>query len=475
MKLYEQLGENISTRISDGFYQAGDKLPSIRSMSQEHGVSISTVQEAYRLLEREGWIESRYKSGFYVVERAKSAPKVDSESQPIPRPMEVTQWTLVMDLLGAHDDPSLMSLGMGTPDVSSPTLKPLFRKISDIAKKSELTTFGYDSLNGTVELRREIARLSVNSGCRVHEDEVIVTTGCQEALACAMRVLSTPGDIVAVDSPSFYGSMQTIEALGLKVMEIPTHPETGISLDALELALEQWPIKVLLLVPTYNNPLGYSMPNDRKKKLYQLAQSYDLTIVEDDIYGDLYYQYPRPKALKSYDVDGRVFVCSSFTKTLAPGMRLGWMIPGRKSQQALQMKYFSTASTSILPQLAVAEFIASGGYERHLRKMRAQYRQNREIMIGMVERYFPEGTKVSYPNGGFLMWVEFPAGLDSVELKKLALFDKISIAPGVLFSASGKYRNCMRLNYSRKFDEKREKAIERVGQLAKQLLEKEED
>lgn len=470
MKLYEQLSDAISTRINEGLYQAGDKLPSIRAMSENYGVSISTVQEAYRLLEREGRVESRFKSGFYVLGRANTAPRVDDISQPIPRPLEVTQWSLVMDLLGVDERPHLTSLGIGTPDLSSSTLKPLFRLIGECAKSPDLSAFGYDGLSGTETLRKQIARLGIDSGCRWHPSDIIVTTGCQEALACAMRVLTQPGDVVAVDSPSFYGSMQTIEALGLKVMEIPTHPKTGISLEALELALEQWPIKVLQLIPSFNNPLGYNMPDERKSDLYRLAQKYDITIIEDDIYGDIYYHYPRPRSLKSFDTDGRVFFCSSFTKTLAPGLRLGWMVPGRSQDKALQMKYFSTASTSILTQLAVAEFVAEGGYERHLRKMRAQYRHHKDIIIELIERYFPEGTKVSDPEGGFLLWVEFPEHLDSVELKRLALAHDISIAPGVLFSASGKYRNCIRMNYSKKITEETEQAINTVGQLVKTLL-----
>lgn len=470
MNLYEQVSQQLQTRISEGYYQVGDKLPSIRATSEDFGVSISTVQEAYRLLEESGSVESRPKSGYYVLSRAQTQPNLPDISRPLQRPLEVSQWELVVDLLCSHEKVNQVSLGVGVPDMSSPTLKPLLRLQGDMAKQGDIYSLSYDSLKGTDELRLQIARLSVDNGCRLHPDDIVVTTGCQEALACAMRVATQPGDVVAVDSPSFYGSMQSIEALGLKALEIPTHPETGISLEALELALDQWPIKVLQLIPVCNNPLGYTMPEDRKKALYRLAQRYDLTIIEDDIYGDLYYQQPRPRSLKSYDTDGRVVLCSSFTKTLAPGLRLGWIVPGRYRDLVLHMKYVSTASTARLPQLAVAEFIAQGGYEKHVRKMRHQYRHNRDRMIDMIHRYFPQDCKISYPQGSFLLWVELAVGFDSVELNRRLMPQGVSIAPGVLFSASGKYRNCIRLNYAKPITAEIEAAVKLVGDTAKILL-----
>ncbi|MEH6625918.1 MAG: PLP-dependent aminotransferase family protein [Motiliproteus sp.] len=469
MKLYEQLCNELSSRIQQGYYQAGDKLPSIRMMSQEHGVSISTVQEAYRLLEANGLAESRPKSGYYV-QRKTASPTLPEISRPVQRPLEVSQWELVLELLDSHEREGLVALGRGMPDVSATTLKPLLKILSDLNRHSDLRSLSYDNLRGSDELRLQIARLCVDSGCRLHPDDIVVTTGCQEALSCSMRVVTQPGDVVAVDSPSFYGSMQTIKALGLKALEIPTHPETGVSLEALELALEQWPVKAIQVTPICNNPLGYTMPDDRKQRLLALAQQYDLPIIEDDIYGDLAYQYPRPRTIKSYDDDGRVMLCSSVSKTLAPGLRVGWVAPGRYGDLLLHMKYVSTASTATLPQRAVAEFIAQGGYERHLRKMRAQYQRGRDRMIEWIERYFPTATRISYPQGGFLLWVELPEGFDSVKLNKKLLQLGIGIAPGVLFSASGKYRNCFRINYTDVAGDEVQSAVKIIGEQAAKML-----
>ncbi|MGB0466632.1 MAG: PLP-dependent aminotransferase family protein [Pontibacterium sp.] len=468
MKLYEQICNDLQQRIEQGLYAGGDKLPSIRALSHEYSVSVTTVQEAYRQLEDRGFSEPRPKSGNFVRQRM-TTPPMPEVSPPARRPLEVSQWEHVLDMLGAENS-ATFSLGHAMPDLSSPTLKPLMRLWADQTRRSDMRGLEYDSLRGTLELRQQIARLALNSGCHLHPDDLIITTGCQEALSCALRAITQPGDVVAVDSPCFYGAMQAIKAQGLKVMEIPTHPETGISIEALELAMEQWPIKVIIVTPTCNNPLGYTMPDDRKQALYQLAQRYDIAIIEDDIYGDLAYAYPRPRTVKSFDDDGRVLLCSSFSKTLAPGLREGWIAPGRYREQVIHNKFVATAASSTMPQLAVAEFIARGEYDRHLRRMRAQYQRNREQMITWLEQHLPQGVRISYPQGGYLLWLALPDQIDCVELNKTLGEYNLSIAPGVLFSASGKYRNCMRLNFTRGLEARTKEALEILVKEVKKKL-----
>lgn len=469
MKLYERLANELQQRMTSGLYPAGHRLPSIREMSVERGVSISTVQEAYRRLEEQGLVESRPKSGYFV--RARQATSaLPQASRPAQRPIEVSQWADVLELLSGNEDKSVLALGRGVPEHGVPTLEPLMRELARINRAADMRGMEYDGLAGTRRLREQIVRLMTDSGCEQHPDDIIITSGCQEALSIAMRAITRPGDVVAVDSPSFYGSMQIIRAFGLKVMEIPTDPETGISLEALELALEQWPISALQLTPTCNNPLGYTMPEDRKRKLVALAQRFDLAIIEDDIYGDLSFQYPRPRAIKSFDTDGRVLLCSSFSKTTAPGMRVGWVAPGRYRDRVLHTKYVSTGATAVTPQLAVAEFVARGDYERHLRRVRPMYRRGRDAMLDWVSRHFPAGTRISYPQGGFLLWVELPGELDTLLLNKRLPALGMRIAPGVLFSASGKYRNCLRLNYASEPTPRLEQAIRTVGEVASEML-----
>ncbi|VTM12737.1 transcriptional regulator [Pseudomonas aeruginosa] len=367
--------------------------------------------------------------------------------------------------------PDVVQLGRGMPDISSASLKPLTRSLARLNRHADARALAYDGIHGSPLLREEIARLLVDSGCRANASDVVITTGCHEALSVSIRAVCEPGDIVAVESPSFHGAMQSLKGLGMKALEIPTDPVNGISLEALELALEQWPIKAIQVTPNCNNPLGYIMPESRKRALLALAQRYDVAIIEDDVYGDLAYTYPRPRTIKSYDDDGRVLLCGSFSKVLAPGLRIGWMVPGRYADRVLHMKYISTGASALQPQLAIAEFIGNGHYEPHLRRMRAQYQRGRDLMIDWVARYFPEGTRASRPQGGFLLWVELEEGFDTLRLDKALRQRGVQVAVGCIFSASGKYRNCLRMNYAAPPTPAIEQAVRRVGESACELLE----
>ena len=469
MKLYESLAHTLSERIENGYFQPGDKLPSVRKMREEHDVSIATVQEAYRLLEDRHMIEARPKSGYYVLAQ-KDTHSLPDISRPEQKPLEISRWELVLNLLHSHERDGILALGKGTPDVTSPSLKPLVKLLADASRRANAAELTYDSLQGITALRHQIARIMVDSGCRLHPDDIILTTGCQEALTSSLRSVAKEGDVIACDSPVYYGFAQVMQAMGLKSLELPTHPETGISLEALELALDQWPIKVIQLNPICNNPLGYVMPDENKQRLIEIANERDLFIIEDDIYGDLAYSYPRPRSIKSFDTEGRVLFCSSFSKTLSPSFRTGWCAPGRLFQQILHMKYVSTACGSILQPKAIAEFIAQGYYERHLRKVRAQYQQSRDRMKEWVCRYFPEGARVTLPAGGFLLWVELPKSIDTVKLNQALDKHNISIAPGELFTATDKYKHCLRLNYSAQSSDNIHEGIKTIGEEAKAML-----
>ncbi|MFM9485996.1 aminotransferase-like domain-containing protein [Pseudomonas monachiensis] len=469
MTLYVNLAELLGTRIEQGFYRPGDRLPSVRALSVEHGVSLSTVQQAYRVLEDSGLAMPRPKSGYFVP-ASRELPDLPAVGRPAQRPVDISQWDQVLELIRAVPRKDVVQLGRGMPDINSPTMKPLLRDLARISRRQDMPGLYYDNIHGNFELREQIARLILDSGCQLSASELVVTTGCHEALSTSIRAICEPGDIVAVDSPSFHGAMQTLKGLGMKALEIPTDPLTGISLEALELALEQWPIKVIQLTPNCNNPLGYIMPESRKRALLTLAQRYDVAIIEDDVYGELAYTYPRPRTIKSFDEDGRVLLCSSFSKTLAPGLRIGWVAPGRYLERVLHMKYISTGSTAPQPQIAIAEFLKGGHFEPHLRRMRTQYQRNRDAMIDWVTRYFPAGTRASRPQGSFMLWVELPEAFDTLKLNR-ALHDQgVQIAVGSIFSASGKYRNCLRMNYAAKPTPQIEDAVRKVGATAIKLL-----
>ncbi|MBD1585429.1 PLP-dependent aminotransferase family protein [Pseudomonas typographi] len=469
MTLYLHLAQLLGERIEQGLYRPGDRLPSVRALSAEHGVSLSTVQQAYRVLEDSGLAAPRPKSGFFATAGA-TLPALPAVSRATQRPVDISQWDQVVEMVREGPSKHTVALGRGMPDITSPTLKPLLRILARLSRRLDMPGLYYDTLPGTPALREQIARLLVNSGCRLGADDILITAGCHEALSCSVRALCQPGDIVAVDSPSFFGSMQTLQGLGMKALEIPTDPLTGISLPALELALEQWPVKVIQLNPNCNNPFGYIMPEANKRALLSLAQRYDVAIIEDDVYGDLAYEYPRARTIKSFDTDGRVLLCSSFSKTLAPGLRMGWVAPGRYQEQVAHMKYIGSGCTATQPQLAIADFIAGGHYEPHVRRMRGQYQQSRDEMTAWVRRYFPAGTRVSRPRGGFMLWLELPERFDSVALNQALKGQGVQIAVGSIFSASGKYRHCLRMNFAARPTAQIEDAVRKVGQTAAQLL-----
>ncbi len=465
MKLYESLAEKITLQINNGYFQPGDKLPSIRQMSKTHAVSISTVQATYRLLEDRQVAEVRIKSGYYVMSGNTAVPKLLTISRPDPTPVNISQWETIVDLLYNHEDHHTLALGRGTPNVSSATIQPLFKLISRLSRSEKINQLTYDSLQGSETLRREIAGLMTYSACQLHYDDIVTTTGCQEALSCSMRAVTQPDDVIAIESPSFYGTLQIIQALGLKALEIPTHPETGISIEALEMAIEQWPIKALLITPTCNNPLGYVMPDEHKQRLITLANRDEFAIIEDDIYGDLTYANPRPRSVKSYDTEGRVLYCSSFSKTVSPAFRIGWCAPGRYIEKCKHMKYVSTACGSVLQPRAIAEFVAKGHYNRHIKTMRAQYLRNRDIVIELVTQHFPVNIRMSYPQGGYLLWVALAETIDTTALNKQLAHHHISIAPGAVFTASKKFNHCLRINYAHDITPAVREAIATLGQI----------
>ncbi|WP_219366724.1 aminotransferase-like domain-containing protein [Enterobacter chuandaensis] len=463
MTRYQHLANLLAERIEQGLYRSGERLPSVRTLSQEHGVSISTIQQAYQILENLQLITPQPRSGYFVSKR-KAQPPVPAMTRPVQRPVDVTQWDEVMMLLDARADKEMISFGGGSPDINQPSLKPLWREMSRLAQHNPSEMLSYDVLDGRLELREQIARLMLDGGSTVAANEIVITNGCHGALSIALLSVCKPGDIVAVESPSFHGTMQMLRGFDIKAIEIPTDPETGISIEALELALEQWPIKAVILVPNCNNPLGFIMPEARKKQVLTLAQRHDIVIVEDDIYGELAAEYPRPRTIHSMDIDGRVILCSSFTKTVAPGLRVGWIVPGRYYDRVMHMKYAAGGFNVPGTQMAVAAFIRDGHYHRHVRRMRQIYQQNMETYTCWVRQYFPAEICVTRPQGSFLLWIELPEKVDMVCVSKQLCRLKIQAAAGSLFSASGKYRNCLRINVALPPTDKNREALRKMGE-----------
>ncbi len=463
--LYVALADQIKQQIDQGIFSAGDRLPSVRRQSTQHGVSISTVLQAYGQLQDRRIIEPRPQSGYFVLSKAK-LPARPRTSTPSVQPTEVNIGLLAMEVLRANSDPGFIPFGTALPSTDFPAIKRLHKILGNLARQSPREASTYCTSPGHSGLRIQLAKRAIDSGCSLHPDQILITNGCQEALVLALRAVAKAGDTIAIDSPCFYGTLQAIESLGMKALEIPTHPETGISLEALQLAVEQWPVKACLLTLNYSNPLGCAMPDSQKQTLMDLLVRHDLPLIEDDIYGEMGFDSRRPKSLKSFDRDGRVLLCSSISKTLDPGMRIGWISAGRYQERVEHLKLVSSMATATLPQMALAQYLEQGGFDRHLGSLRTQYKNRRDLIIQSVAETFPDGTRVTRPEGGIVIWIELPDKVDAMTLYRQAQQEGISIAPGPLFSPSGRYKHHIRLNYARFNGDRCEQAITTLARLS---------
>jgi len=465
--LYEQVAGKIAGLVDEGAFRPGDRVPSIRKLSSQLQVSLNTVKEAYALLEDRRVLEARPQSGYYVRARLPELPAEPVVDPPALNPTDVSIGKLYRMVMRDYLNPELLQFGIAHPNYELLPIDKLNRMLSSEARRFRLQSVAYEIPPGCERLRKQIAKRMLAAGCSLHPDQIVITSGCVEAVVLSLRALCRPGDTVAIETPVYFNFLQLIEDLGLKTLEIPSSPISGISLDALEYALDNNPgeVKACLVLTNFNNPFGGMMSDRDKQRLVGLLNQRNIPLIEDDIYGDLSFRDQRPTVAKAYDKTGDVLLCSSFSKTLAPGYRVGWIAAGRFQEQIERGKMLANVATSSPPQLAIAEFLANGGYDHHLRSIRRVYAQKVVQMADAIGRYFPAGTRVTRPQGGFVLWVEMPEQVDSLRLYDLAHRQGISIAPGPLFSATGKYRNCVRLNAAF-YSEKMEGPVAALGRMA---------
>lgn len=468
--LYEQIAERVARMIESGVWRSGDRVESVRALHRQWSVSITTVIAAYRRLEDRGLIEARPQSGYYVTPQRRHALHEPAPSSPAVKARHVQVCSLAMSLFQAAGAEQTVKLGAAVPDPSFLPLDQLSRTMTRILRRHREASHVYDTPPGCMALRRQIVRRLARIGCDLHPDEIITTHGATEAVHLALSVVTRPGDTVAVESPTFFGTLQMLETMGLKALELPTHPRDGIDLDTLDRAARRQPLAACLLVPNFSNPLGACMPAHKKRRLAALARTLQLPLIEDDVYGDLPLEGDRPGIVKAFDADGWVMSCGSFSKSLAPGLRVGWLVAGRWLDRAAEQKVATSHTTSTVNQLTIAAFLAEGGYDRHLRRIRRAYREQVARFTETVRQSFPPGTRVTRPAGGHVLWVDMPVGVDAVTLYHTAAAEGISIAPGPVFSANGSYRNGMRLNVAVPWTPRLRAALTRLGELATSQL-----
>ncbi|MDH5182735.1 MAG: PLP-dependent aminotransferase family protein [Gammaproteobacteria bacterium] len=467
--LYEQVSTDIKQSIQHGTYLTGDRLPSLRQLCSDYAVSLATAVQAYGYLQEQGVIESRPKRGYFVCQYREPAAE-PKPSQPSLKPREVNVAQLAMSLVQESRQTGLVKLGAAVPGPDLLPLGALSRAMAGVARREYLAAGSYEQAEGNLNLRKQIVKLMREAGVRAHPDDVVITNGCLEALSLALRQLTNPGDTVAIESPTYFGLLQVMESLGLKVLELPTHPSEGMDLQALQQALNKRPIKACLLVPTYSNPLGACMPESKRKTLLEILAQYDVPLIEDDEYGFLSYASKRPKAIKAFEQDGNVIYCSSFSKTVAPGLRLGWMLAGRYSEQIRYQKFLDNISTAIHTQLAMAELLAKGSFRRSVRNAAHIYQHRMEQLRHWIREYFPANTRMSNPEGGFILWLELPKEVDSFALYHQAKNQRITITPGLLFSAQAQYTHHIRLSCGVVEGEKARRSIQKLATLINKMM-----
>lgn len=466
--LYEQVAAEITGLILQGTFRAGDRVPSIRQLSHRFDVSINTVMQAYTLLEDQRLIAARPQSGYYVRSRVPEIREPAPPTRSFIAPATVTISELCQQVMHNMMNRELLRLGSAIPDPQNLPVEKLNRIMASEVRRLGEQSVMYQMPPGYEPLRIQIARRALVAGISSGPDDILVTSGCVEAVLLALRATCRAGDTIAVESPFYFNFMQMIAELGLKALEIPSTPREGISIEALRYAIEQGKISACLVITNFSNPLGSLMPDERKRELVELLSRHEIPLIEDDIYGDLTFGNERPTAAKSFDKSGLVIYCSSFSKTIAPGYRVGWAISGRYKAEMQRIKMIMNIAPASPTQLTMAAFLANGGYDHHLRSIRRVHSRNISQMADAVVRYFPGGTRMTHPAGGFILWVEMPEETDAISLYHRALEKGISIVPGPLFSLSDKYRNYIRLSAA-SWDETVEQGIRTLGLLAHEL------
>lgn len=468
--IYSSIAGKIEKQIVSGVLKMGDKLPSVRVISRENGASISTILQAYYVLESKGLIEARPQSGYYVTHCTRLLPGLMATSKPNNNSRDNDIDSIIARVYAEMGRKDNLVFSLGVPSSELLPLAKLNKAVIQAVRELEDCGTAYEPVLGNERLRRQIARHSYTWDGNLTEDEIVTTAGCMNALANCMVSLASKGDTIAVESPVYFGILQLARSLGLNILELPTNSRTGIEIEALEKELKSNKIKLCLLVSNFSNPIGSCMPDEHKKKVVQLMEYYNVPLIEDDLYGDVYFGSHRPKSCKTYDESGIVLWCGSFSKTLAPGYRVGWVAPGQFKDKIIKTKLFHNISSTTLTQEAIGGFLENGRYENHLRKMRHTLHANSLNFLRTISEHFPEGTKVSRPQGGFILWIELPKSIDTMQLYELALRHKISIGPGRMFTSKQQYNNCLRLSYGMDWTEEVRSGIEKLGVLAKSLL-----
>lgn len=463
---YRRIAESLRLTLSSGALRAGDRMISARKLAEREHVSLPTALEALRCLEAEGLIVARPRSGYYI--RQISQPQRTEPARTPAGPVPVTLSAVARSLFSSAEA-RLVPLGAALPDPAWLPGEALQRALHSAGRRLDAHGQSYSLPPGRADLRSKIAARAAQWGARFGADDLIITAGATQALRLALRAVCQPGDVVAIEQPAYFGTLLLLEDLGLKALEIPTDPAEGLLLEPLADAIRCHRPAAVLASPTVQNPLGASMPVARKQELVALLEEAGIPLIEDDVYGDLVGDGQRPPACKAFDQNGNVIYCSSLSKTLAPGWRIGWIAAGRYYTQVLQARMAGEWAGAPLLEAATSEMLASGDYDRHLRRLKRRIAEGIAAVVAQVGASFPPGTRVNVPAAGFLLWVELPPQVNALEVHRRALARGIGVSPGPLFSPGAELSHFLRLNCANEPTPRLLNAVEQIGALCHEL------
>lgn len=465
--LYLKIANTLEAQICSGTLKLGDKLPSMRTIQKMYQVSLNTVIQAFLELESKSLIISKPRSGYFVsriLERRSALPSITNLQSSADKQPE----DLIDQVFSTLNKEGITQFSLGTPAQSMLPIAKLNKGVIQTLKKLQDGGTSYESVQGSVNLRKSVAKWSMEFEGNLSEEDLVTTSGAMNAIFNCLLAITKPGDTIAIETPVYFGTIQVAKSLGLQVIEIPSHPITGIDLDILKKVLPK--INVCCFTANFSNPLGNLMPDEHKKELVTMLADRNIPFIEDDLYGNLFFGATRPKPCEAYDQSGNVLWCSSVSKTLSPGYRVGWVAPGRFKEKIIRQKLLQTISTPILYQEVIADFMEHGRYDHHLRNFRTKLYNNCLQFQQAIEEYFPDNTKISQPQGGFVLWLELDKRIDTAKLYNTAIKQNISFAPGRMFTLQDRYHNCMRVNFALDWNDRLHADLQRLGGIVKNAI-----
>ena len=466
--LYQQVVDFVKRQQQQGLLKAGDKLPSLRKLSRQLDISVPTVKQAYMELERQGVISARPQSGYYLKAQQARTLKPRPSLWQASAPAEIKCRSLIEQVYDAVHLPNSIPLGISNPVSAHPPDKALARLMRSVLSKVAEKAVSYGPANGDPQLRNQLAFRYQNLGIELAPNDIIITNGAQEALCIALQCVAKAGDIIAIESPCFFGIIELIESLDMRAIEVYTCTDDGVGFNELKKTIKQHNVKACLFSTAINNPLGSMMTDRQRQAMVELLENNNIPLIEDDVYSELYFTEQRPKPAQFYAQKGLVLTCSSFSKTAAPGYRVGWLVSEKYEEQAKRIKRAQTCSTPMLQQWTLTQYLLTGEYDRHLTLLRKKLRYNCERMRALIAEHFPTETCISKPQGGSVLWVRCRSQINTQIIFEQAIKQGFSFAPGNIFSLSGKYQNYMRISFGVQWQDNIEQAIAALGKLVYQ-------